>query len=315
MSENLFAEPNLKQITVWARGVLQNKDARDVAVALSEAAAMEGAHVQAWENYVDLPDRIYVPVRAYAKISSDPIESRYVFENEAPDIVVLVEETMVKGLKVLKGLKHGGILVVNSKRSPEEIMGFLEDKGNLGMVVTVDANSMSTAVQTLSGAEGATDATGIGLGISAPIAGAVVKASGIVDIKNLGSIIKNKEAMKRGFDECKVLKLDKVEPVKPEPELTAMDLLKKMSFAGTVKSPVSENTAMITGAWKTRRPLLDEEKCTECSTCWIYCPDACITRSEDGMKFNLKYCKGCALCEAVCPSDAIAMVPELDYKD
>ena len=28
MTENLFAEPNLKQITVWARGVLQNKDAR-----------------------------------------------------------------------------------------------------------------------------------------------------------------------------------------------------------------------------------------------------------------------------------------------
>lgn len=105
MTENLFAEPNLKQITVWARGVLQNKDARDVAVALTEAAAREGAHVQAWENYVDLPDRINVPVRAYAKISTDPIDSRYVFENDAPDIVVLVEETLVKGLKILKGLK------------------------------------------------------------------------------------------------------------------------------------------------------------------------------------------------------------------
>ncbi|MGB3913059.1 MAG: 2-oxoacid:acceptor oxidoreductase family protein, partial [Thermacetogeniaceae bacterium] len=190
MTENLFAEPNLKQITVWARGVLQNKDARDVAVALTEAAAREGAHVQAWENYVDLPDRINVPVRAYAKISTDPIDSRYVFENDAPDIVVLVEETLVKGLKILKGLKKGGILVVNTKRSPEEILSFLEDKGNLGVVVTVDANSMSTAVQTLSGAEGATDATGIGVGIAAPIAGAVVKASGIVDINNLAAVVK-----------------------------------------------------------------------------------------------------------------------------
>lgn len=38
--------------------------------------------------------------------------------------------------------------MVNTKRSPEEILSFLEDKGNLGVVVTVDANSMSTAVQT-----------------------------------------------------------------------------------------------------------------------------------------------------------------------
>ena len=315
MTENLFAEPNLKQITVWARGVLQNKDARDVAVALTEAAAREGAHVQAWENYVDLPDRINVPVRAYAKISTDPIDSRYVFENDAPDIVVLVEETLVKGLKILNGLKKGGILVVNTKRSPEEILSFLEDKGNLGVVVTVDANSMSTAVQTLSGAEGATDATGIGVGIAAPVAGAVVKASGIVDINNLAAVVKNQEAMKRGYEECTILKLDEIEPAKPEKEETAMDLLNRLPFAGTVKSPVSENPGMVTGTWRTKRPVLDQEKCTECSTCWIFCPDACITRTDDGMVFNLKYCKGCAICEAVCPSEAISMVPELDFKD
>lgn len=315
MSENLFAEPNLKEITTWARGVLQNKDARDVCVGLTEAAAREGAHVQAWENYVDLPDRVNVPVRAYAKISTDPIESKYVFENEAPDIVVLVEETMVKGLDILKGLKKGGILVVNTKRSPEEILGFLEDKGNLGMVVTVDANSMADTVQTLSGAEGATDATGIGLGVSAPLAGAVVKASGIVDLKNLTAVIQKKDAVQKGFDECKVLKLDKIEPAKPIEEPSATELLHEMTFAGTVTSPVSENTGMITGSWKTKRPILDEDKCIECGTCWIYCPDACIIRTDDGIKFNLKYCKGCAICQSVCPSDAIAMVPELDFRD
>ncbi|MGB4503877.1 MAG: 2-oxoacid:acceptor oxidoreductase family protein [Syntrophaceticus sp.] len=315
MSENLVAEPNLKQITVWARGVLQNKDARDVVVGLTEAAAKEGAHVQAWENYVDLPDRIYVPVRAYAKISSDPIISRYVYENDAPDIVVLVEETLVKGVKVLKGLKHGGILVVNTKRSPEEIMGFLEDKGNLGMVITVDADSMSTAVQTLSGAEGATDATGIGLGISAPLIGAVVKASEIVKLESLEGVVQNAAAMKQGYEECQVLKLDKIEPAKPEPEESAKDLLERMPFAGTVKSPVSENTGMVTGSWRTRRPILDTDRCVECGTCWIYCPDACITRTDDGIKYNFKYCKGCAICAAVCPREAVSMVPELDYTD
>ena len=42
-SENLFAEPGLKQITVWARGVYENKEARDVVVALT-VIFMQGGH-------------------------------------------------------------------------------------------------------------------------------------------------------------------------------------------------------------------------------------------------------------------------------
>ena len=88
-----------------------------------------------------------------------------------------------------------------------------------------------------------------------------------------------------------------------------------MPFAGTVNSPALENEEMITGNWRCRRPVLDKEMCTECSICWIYCPDASVIRGEDGFSFNLKYCKGCGLCEEVCPSNAISMVPELDYTD
>jgi Pyruvate/2-oxoacid:ferredoxin oxidoreductase gamma subunit len=259
--ENLFAEPTLKQVTVWARGVLQNKDARDVVVALTEAAVKEGKYVQAWENYVDLPDRINVPVRAYAKISSDEIISRYVYENDAPDVTVLTEETLVKGrADLLKGMKHGGVLVVNTSRTPEEIYEFLENKGNLGCVVAVDANSMATTVQTLDGAEGATDSTGIGGGISAPLAGAVIKATGLVSLDNLASVVKNPAAMRRGYDECKIMKIEQIVPAKVVAEPTAIEKMAQMPFAGTVVSPQCENEGMVTGNWKTRRPVIDQEK-------------------------------------------------------
>ena len=45
------------EITVWTRGVVMDKEARDVANAFAQAAKMEGKFVQAFDNYEDLPDR------------------------------------------------------------------------------------------------------------------------------------------------------------------------------------------------------------------------------------------------------------------
>ncbi len=91
---------------------------------------------------------------------------------------------------------------------------------------------------------------------------------------------------------------------------------KLLPEAGIVNAPApnSEQDNMITGSWRVLRPVIDSEECTMCYMCWITCPDACIQIGEDEMKVNLKYCKGCGLCSAVCPVDAIARVPELDFE-
>lgn len=206
--ENLFEEPGLKQITVWARGVYENKEARDVVVSITEAAASEGKFVQAWENYVDLPDRIYVPVRAYGKISDQEIESKYVYENEAPDIVALTEETLVKGVNILEGIKPGAVLIVNTKRPAGYLFKFIKQgTENLSKIVTVDANSLAKSIITLSGAEGATDASGIGKGMGAALAAAIVKATGIVQFESLLKIVGNKNAAKKAFDMTDVVEV------------------------------------------------------------------------------------------------------------
>lgn len=321
-AENLFQEPGLTQITVWARGVLENKEARDVVVALTEAAAKEKKYVQAWENYVDLPDRIYVPVRAYARISTEPIISKYIYENETPDIVVLTEETLVKGNPILAGLRPGGVLVVNTRRAPLEIAAYLDNLDNLKLIATVDASGMASNTITLSGAEGATDASGIGVGMGAALAAAVVKATGIVKYESIKEVVQNQEALQGGYEKVQIAaaadlaaQLNKTnecrEAVATGKHYSASDL----SFAGTVPSPQTENTGMITGHWRTRRPILDRDRCTECLQCWIFCPDSCITRTEDGLDYNLKYCKGCGICQAVCKAGAVSMAPELDFKE
>jgi pyruvate ferredoxin oxidoreductase gamma subunit len=67
-----------------------------------------------------------------------------------------------------------------------------------------------------------------------------------------------------------------------------------------------------TGLWRTVRPVIDEERCRHCTwICSTLCPDAAIEVREDGApRIDLDHCKGCMVCVAVCPSHAIASVPE-----
>lgn len=65
-----------------------------------------------------------------------------------------------------------------------------------------------------------------------------------------------------------------------------------------------------TGGWRTRRPIVDVEKCVNCLICWIYCPDSSIIRLEKHVAVNYDYCKGCGICAMECPAKAITMVEE-----
>lgn len=66
-----------------------------------------------------------------------------------------------------------------------------------------------------------------------------------------------------------------------------------------------------TGFWRTFRPIVDYSKCTQCTLCWIYCPDGAITRQEDDSpEIDYDYCKGCGVCANECPVKAITMQRE-----
>ncbi|NLJ85854.1 MAG: 4Fe-4S binding protein [Firmicutes bacterium] len=70
-----------------------------------------------------------------------------------------------------------------------------------------------------------------------------------------------------------------------------------------------------TGDWRTIRPVWSEEKCIHCHRCWLYCPDMSWI-SQDGkiQKVDLQFCKGCGICANVCPTHAIEMHPEDNFK-
>jgi len=195
------------EITVWTRGVVMDKEARDVANAFAQAAKLEGKFVQAFDNYEDLPDRVLVTTRKYARLSDEEIEMKYLYTNAHPDVVVIVEPTIVKGINVLKGMPDGGLLIINTNRPIDYMLKFIPNADILGAIATVDADGIS-GVRTVdfSGTEGGVDAAGVGAGVAAPLLGAMAKVTGMAKKENIAKIITNVAAMERGFNEVKIQK-------------------------------------------------------------------------------------------------------------
>lgn len=66
-----------------------------------------------------------------------------------------------------------------------------------------------------------------------------------------------------------------------------------------------------TGSWRSQRPIWDNSKCIKCGICYIFCPEGCISQTEDGyFKANMDYCKGCGICAHECWPRAIKIVEE-----
>ncbi len=202
------------EITVWTRGVTMDKEGRDIANAFGKAAELEGRYVQAFDNYEDLPDRVLVTTRKYVRISDEDIAMKYTYTNDHPDVVVVAEPTIVKGINILKGMPEGGLLIINTNRTIDYMLQFIPNADVLGAIATVDGDAIS-GVRTVdfSGSEGGVDTAGIGGGIAAPILGAMAKATGMVKKETLAKVVSDVAAMEKGYDEVKIQKFRKARSV------------------------------------------------------------------------------------------------------
>ncbi len=190
------------EVTIWARGVTQDMEGRHLSLVIANAAAKGGKHTQAWDNYADLPDRVQVPLRKYARISDEEIEMRYNYENRAPNLVIVMDDTIIKGMDILHGMPKGGALVVNTKRSADELLALIPNKDLLKSFVTVDATGIAggSGLESLDfmGSEGGIEAVAIGVGLAAPLAGAAEKVCDKFSVENLVAVTANKAAVKEG---------------------------------------------------------------------------------------------------------------------
>ena len=204
------------ELTVWSRGIIMDKEARDVSSCVAAAARALGYYADNVSDYVDDPDRTNCLVRRYARFGSSPIVDRFVYENPHPDWVVLVEETIIKAVNFLRGTPdRGGVVVVNSVRDPHYLLRFLpeEMRARIAKFVVVDAvglaeqrgaspwmfvrNLSELALDRMS-TEGAEERLAIGLGIAAPLIGALTAATGVLPLEAVADQVADADAMMRG---------------------------------------------------------------------------------------------------------------------
>ncbi len=144
---------------------------------LADAALESGRYFQAFPDYG--PERMGAPIRAFTRLSDEPIVVHSQINH--PDVVIVLDPTVIGTVDVTEGLKDDGILIVNTSESPQAIREKLNFRG--GKVFTVDASKI--AIEEL------------GREITnTPMLGAFARATGLFDLDELDEQIRHKFARK-----------------------------------------------------------------------------------------------------------------------
>ncbi|MFH1654014.1 MAG: pyruvate ferredoxin oxidoreductase subunit gamma [Pseudomonadota bacterium] len=78
------------------------------------------------------PERRGAPVQAFLRVSEEKIRIRA--EVKQPNIVVILDDSLLDVVDVLSGLKDGGLVVINTKLSEKEVREKLDYKGKIAVI-------------------------------------------------------------------------------------------------------------------------------------------------------------------------------------
>jgi len=137
---------------------------------LARAAVNEGKYIQSFPEFG--PERMGAPVTAFTRISTEPIRIHCLVYN--PDVVAVLDPTLLKAVQVAEGVNEEGTIIINTKQNPAEIRKTLNTKK--GKVWTVQATEI--AVKTL------------GMPITnTAMLGAVARATELVNLESVEKIV------------------------------------------------------------------------------------------------------------------------------
>jgi len=140
---------------------------------LARTAITEGKYIQSFPEFG--PERMGAPVTAFTRISTRPIRIHCaVYE---PDVVVVLDPTLLKTVPVISGVNENGVIIINSADEPAKVRETLKtDKGKLW---TIPATQIALKI--------------LGMPITnTAMLGTVARATNIVSLVTVEKILKER---------------------------------------------------------------------------------------------------------------------------
>lgn len=166
---------NVFSIRFHGRG---GQGAKTASALLAEAALHKGKFIQSFPEYG--AERMGAPVKAFTRISDKPIRIHYGVKN--PDLVVVVDYSLVSKINVTEGLDDDGILLVNTSEKVSDVKKKLNFKGK---IYTIDASRIAVDEYKKNVP-------------NTPLLGAIVKVTNIVELNDLKNELEIKMKGKLG---------------------------------------------------------------------------------------------------------------------
>jgi pyruvate ferredoxin oxidoreductase gamma subunit len=170
----------MQQLTEIRWHARAGQGAVTAAKVVAETALSADQYMQAMPEYG--PERMGAPIKAFTRISSEPIDIHCNIEE--PDVVIVLDDTLLDVVDVAEGITDDGVLIINTCTPPDQV------KTALGLPETVTVASV--------------DASGIALDTikrdipNTPIVGAFVKVTEGVDLDAFKGLLAKNLSKKYG---------------------------------------------------------------------------------------------------------------------
>ncbi len=324
-------------VEVVYRGIFQKTLANRICRGIVQATRKDGKVGTAFARYGDSPERNGVPAKNFAVVATDGDElekSLAKYEPSIVDVSICVDDTMCKGIEswawygiqpINKLVREGGFLVVTSDRPPEELLQHIHLKPYDWTLAIVP----SPKREGVFAPEGTASFAGLWVynddntdyRCMAAVARLMPETVSIEAVEAYVREQTNDEervkATRDAYDNLVVRQVKASEGNShfyeeyEKPGWTQMreGIIVEAMKVGT-RNPIYKKWST-----RTRRPLIDFDKCIKCTLCWLHCPDECFEITPDGT-YEVVYeaCIGCSICEEVCPvENCIKMVNELEF--
>lgn len=273
---------------------------------LGAAAFRRGLPVQDCPVYG--AERRGAAVAAFTRIDREAILERGVIDR--PDLIVVGDETLLEDAAagVLAGHESAAAMFVSATDAAAV-------KRRFDLRLPVQALDVTTKSLEVLGRASA---------LSAALAGAAARMTGVVTAEDLRQAVRE-ELADLGLEAGVIERNESV-------AAWAFDALEEVDFASSSRAAEPEEAGDVcrveyddlprggpvilapgnaaeraTGSWRVERPEIDRDACVRCDLCFVLCPDGAIALDESGYPvIDYDHCKGCMVCLEECPAGAVS---------